>query len=90
MAELADQASREYAAITGDERYLSHPMETIAAADFYGDGYEDCDRRMLRIDKEMELLDWRPERSLHEILTETLGYYHDLYGRPGAAAMVAA
>jgi UDP-apiose/xylose synthase len=84
MAELADEARRVYAEITGDPGYLDHPVETVSSAAFYGDGYEDCDRRMLNIEREMALLDWRPERSLRDILTETLGYYHELYGqRPG-------
>jgi UDP-apiose/xylose synthase len=89
MAELADQARRVYAEITGDERYLEHPMENVSSASFYGEGYEDCDRRMLTIEREMALLDWRPRRSLREVLTETLGHYHKLYGKPREAVIAA-
>lgn len=80
IAELADQMRRVYAKITGDPSYERHPMETISGTDFYGEGYEDCDRRMPKLDKARRLLGWEPRISLEEILIETMSYYHGLYG----------
>lgn len=89
IAELADETRRAYAEITGNPAYLDHPLRHVSSAEFYGGGYEDCDRRMPVIEKEMELLDWRPVHPLRDVLLETLGYYHGLYGartaQPAAA-----
>lgn len=81
IAELAQRMREVYAEITGDASYREHPIEHVSAAELYGDGYEDCDRRMPRTDKARDLLGWVPRASLDEILRETMGYYHALYGR---------
>ncbi len=79
MAELADLMRKIYARITGDDSFLKHPIESVSARDFYGPGYEDCDRRMPRLDKARDLLGWTPSVSLEETLLETMTYYHDHY-----------
>ena len=47
----------------------------ISAREFYGDGYEDSDRRIPNIDKAVRLLDWTPRTSLPEMLLPTMEYY---------------
>ena len=81
MRELAESVRRAFARITGDASYLDHPIEEISAAAFYGEGYEDCDRRVLDISAERARLDWQPHRSLDQLLDETVGYYVERYGR---------
>jgi UDP-apiose/xylose synthase len=79
IAELADLMRRTYADITGDPAYRFHPIESVSSADFYGEGYEDCDRRMPKLDLARELLGWEPRLPLPAILAETMRYYHDTY-----------
>ncbi|MDC0742932.1 NAD-dependent epimerase/dehydratase family protein [Polyangium mundeleinium] len=81
MAELADAMRRTYAVITGSPRYNDHPIVHVSALDFYGTGYEDCDRRMPDTSKAERLLGWRPKRPLSEVLLETMTYYHQHYAR---------
>jgi UDP-apiose/xylose synthase len=56
-------------------------MVHISSEQFYGEGYEDCDRRVPNLDKATELLGWAPEWSLEGTLRETITYYYDLYGK---------
>ena len=85
IRELAEAARNVYAEITGDASYRDHPIKDVTSEEFYGEGYEDCDRRALSIEQEMRLLNWRPKRGVHAILTETLLYYHRRYGNRRAA-----
>lgn len=81
MAELAQMMRRIYAKVTDDPSYESHPMEVVSGQQFYGDGYEDCDRRMPNLDKARKLLGWIPKVSLEEMLTETITYYYEAFGK---------
>ena len=47
----------------------------VSADDFYGEGYEDSDRRIPDISKARKLLGWEPEWKLKELLEETMRYY---------------
>lgn len=80
IAELAQLMREIYAKVSGDRKYLNHPIENISSSIFYGEGYEDCDRRMPKLNKVNDLLGWEPEQPLYEILEETVRYYYDLYG----------
>jgi UDP-apiose/xylose synthase len=80
---LAELMRRTASEITGDASYLSLPLLDVSAVEFYGEGYADSDRRMPRIDRALELLGWRPERGLPEILRHTLEYAFRIHG-PGA------
>lgn len=81
IAELADLMRQIFARITNDSRYCVHPVEHVTAEEFYGVGYEDCDRRMPKLCKAKDLLGWQPEISLADSLEETMQYYYDLYGK---------
>lgn len=83
MAGLADLMRRTYAEITGCAAFNEHPIEYVSSLDFYGEGYEDCDRRMPDLQRAEALLGWSPQISLHETLKETMRYYHDNYGDQG-------
>jgi UDP-apiose/xylose synthase len=90
MAELADRMRRIYADITGDASYMNHPIQSVSGAEFYGPGYEDCDRRMPSIDKARELLGWEPKIKLDDALRTTMVHFHELYGAREAAAFTKA
>lgn len=81
IAELAELMRCCYAEITGDPRYVEHPIEVVDGETFYGKGYEDCDRRMPKLDRAQTLLCWTPRIPLRELLLETMAYYHHQYSR---------
>lgn len=81
IKDLAELMRGVYAEITGDDRYRQHPIEQIAGEKFYGDGYEDCDRRVPAVDKAERMLGWKAKTSLTDTLRVTMQHYHDAYGR---------
>lgn len=80
MAELAERVRTTFARVTGTAEFADHPIIDVTGQDFYGEGYEDSDRRLPTIEREMARLAWRPKRSLDQILEETVRYYWELYG----------
>lgn len=50
---------------------------SVSGEDFYGQGYEDSDRRIPDITKARTLLGWEPRWGLREILEATMRYYAD-------------
>jgi UDP-apiose/xylose synthase len=81
MAQLASLMVETFVAVSGDKSYCDHPIETVSGLEFYGEGYEDCDRRMPNLDAARKMLNWEAQTSLDDILTETVSYYYDLYGQ---------
>ncbi|MCW5699760.1 MAG: NAD-dependent epimerase/dehydratase family protein [Rhodospirillales bacterium] len=81
MIELAHMMRDIMAEVSGDAGYRHHPLLQVTSAQFYGPGYEDCDRRMLDISREQALLDWTPKIPVREVLRETIAYYYGLYGK---------
>jgi nucleoside-diphosphate-sugar epimerase len=51
----------------------------VASKEFYGEGYEDSDRRIPDITKAKSLLRWEPQWSLKEMLQTTMAYYVSLH-----------
>ncbi|MFV1994633.1 MAG: bifunctional UDP-4-keto-pentose/UDP-xylose synthase [Verrucomicrobiales bacterium] len=47
----------------------------VSAEEFYGKGYEDCDRRIADISKAQNLLGWNPEFALREVVANTMEYF---------------
>ena len=86
MAELADRMRRTYAKITGDSSFLEHPIVNVSSEEFYGEGYEDCDRRMPDTTKAESLLGWKPQMPLDDILLETMTYFHKHYTESDSGA----
>jgi UDP-apiose/xylose synthase len=79
IVQLAEMMREAYARVSGDPSFRTHPMAQISSREFYGEGYEDCDRRMPNIEKARTLLGWEPTRSLPEILEETVAFYYTRY-----------
>jgi len=87
IAELADLMRKAYAEITGDPSYEEHPIVEVSADEFYGPGYEDCDRRMPDLENARRALGWTPRWSLRNLLLETMKDFHDTYAAESPAAM---
>lgn len=79
MRELAFAMREAYAEMLGDPSYLHHPVIDVSAEEFYGPGYEDCDRRMPDLSQAEECLGWTPSRNLRDILLPTMQDYHNRY-----------
>jgi UDP-apiose/xylose synthase len=47
----------------------------VSADEFYGQGYEDSDRRIPDITKAKTLLGWEPRYPMAELLERTMQYY---------------
>lgn len=83
MRALAELMREIFAEITGDAKYLNHPIVDVSGEEFYGPGYEDCDRRMPDLTQAHTLLDWYPKRNLREILLPTMRDYFTRYADIG-------
>ena len=81
MSDLAELMRQTYADITGDASFRKHPIEEISSQKFYGEGYEDCDRRVPNVEKAERLLGWEAKTSLEDTLRITMQYYYETYGR---------
>lgn len=75
MRALAETMRDIYAEITGDPGYRDHPIVDVSGEEFYGPGYEDCDRRMPDLTQATTRLGWHPKRNLREILLPTMRDY---------------
>ncbi|MBK8804834.1 MAG: NAD-dependent epimerase/dehydratase family protein [Fibrobacteres bacterium] len=62
-----------------DPSILELPLQEVSASAFYGEGYEDSDRRMPSIAQAKRILDWEPHLGLDEALISTLTDYHQRF-----------
>lgn len=72
LAELMRAIYREHFRKPGVP--LSEIVE-VSGLQFYGEGYEDCDRRIPDCSKARELLGWTPKTAIEELLFRTMLYY---------------
>ena len=84
--DLADMMRRTYAEVSGNPAYRTHPIIEVTGLEFYGEGYEDCDRRVPNVDKARRLLGWEPQYRLEETIRHTARYFYEGYGRVFEAA----
>jgi UDP-apiose/xylose synthase len=76
IEDLANLMIDLYQNITG--KNFEHGVENVDNLDFYGEGYEDCDRRIPDISK-LEKVGWVPKYNLKETFRQTLDYYFKNY-----------
>jgi len=74
IRELAVLMRDIYARHFSDGGKLPEIVDVDAKA-FYGEGYEDSDRRIPDIDKARRLLGWSPKTTLPDMLLPTMDYY---------------
>ena len=48
---------------------------SVSSQEFYGEGYEDCDRRIADVTKAKTLLDWQPQFGVDEVIFKTMEYF---------------
>jgi UDP-apiose/xylose synthase len=81
MAELAKSMVGIWKEIA-PEKMRNRPepqIKSVSAQKFYGEGYEDCDRRVPDITKARSKLGWNPKVSLDNALRLTMQAYLDQY-----------
>jgi nucleoside-diphosphate-sugar epimerase len=62
---------------------------SVSGEEFYGRGYEDCDRRIPDISKARKLLGWEPRYELRPLLTKTMAYFVERHRASQAVGMFA-
>jgi UDP-apiose/xylose synthase len=77
IAALARLMADLYERKTGIVRGAFKDVDSLT---FYGEGYDDCDRRVPDIAKAQRLLGWRPSMSLEDVFSSSMDYYIDTYG----------
>lgn len=84
IARLADMMGTIYNELY-PQKCIVPKTVTVSAGEFYGKGYEDCDRRMPDISKARELFAWQPDINLDRALRETISSYIEYYRKENAA-----
>ena len=82
MAELMRQI---YAAKFWDKAIPLPEIVSVPGEAFYGEGYDDSDRRIPDITKATRLLRWNPVWSVRDALETSMQYYVSEYGKTRAA-----
>jgi UDP-apiose/xylose synthase len=78
IAELAGMMIREYEKLRPDSTG-SHSAVSVSGTEFYGEGYEDSDRRVPDISLISSLLTWRPRTDLATAIRRTMAAYLETY-----------
>jgi nucleoside-diphosphate-sugar epimerase len=55
----------------------------VYSKEFYGEGYQDIDRRVPAVNKAREIIGWKPKTDLDTALKNTLEYYLETSLKPG-------
>ncbi|KAK8939688.1 hypothetical protein KSP40_PGU002185 [Platanthera guangdongensis] len=78
VKQLAEIMTEVYSKVTG-EPPLEVPTIDISSEEFYGEGYDDSDKRIPDMTIINRQLGWNPKTSLHDLLDSTLTYQHKTY-----------
>jgi len=76
---LAASMRRIWAELRQDPSILAIPTRDVPAREFYGEGYDDSDRRLPSIRNARERLGWEPVADLETSLRLALSDYHERF-----------
>eukprot|EP00041_Stephanoeca_diplocostata_P016121 m.313919 g.313919 ORF g.313919 m.313919 type:complete len:455 (+) comp20262_c0_seq3:364-1728(+) len=66
-------------------RVVSDPpspeIVSVTSSEFYGEGYEDCDRRIADISKIRAVLGWEPTSTMDDVIRQTMKYFVEKHRR---------
>jgi UDP-apiose/xylose synthase len=79
IAELARKMIAIYKEIRPELSHCEFEIKSVSGREFYGEGYEDSDRRVPDITKARMLLGWEPGIGLDEGLRTTIASYVEQY-----------
>lgn len=80
IADLAVRMIAQFKQLNPASATHHYALETVSAAAFYGEGYEDSDRRVPDILNAQKFLEWSPRTNLHDTLRLTMDAYIKQYG----------
>jgi len=75
IRQMAEMMREIYAEKFRDSNIPLPRIATVSGEEFYGEGYDDSDRRIPDITKARTLLGWEPRWRFRELLEETMRYY---------------
>ncbi|GAY63420.1 hypothetical protein WN944_027682 [Citrus x changshan-huyou] len=78
VRQLAEMMTEVYAKVSG-EAALEEPTVDVSSKEFYGEGYDDSDKRIPDMTIINQQLGWNPKTSLWDLLESTLTYQHRTY-----------
>ncbi|XP_020582212.1 UDP-D-apiose/UDP-D-xylose synthase 2-like [Phalaenopsis equestris] len=78
VKQLAEIMTQVYSKVSG-EPPLEVPTIDVSSEEFYGEGYDDSDKRIPDMTIINRQLGWNPKTSLHDLLDSTMTYQHKTY-----------
>ncbi|KAF8396478.1 hypothetical protein HHK36_018101 [Tetracentron sinense] len=78
VKQLAEMMTEVYSKVSG-EPTLEVPTVDVSSKEFYGEGYDDSDKRIPDMTIINKQLGWNPKTSLWDLLESTLTYQHRTY-----------
>ncbi|KAF1882996.1 hypothetical protein Lal_00003178 [Lupinus albus] len=78
VKQLAEMMTQVYSKVSG-EPSLESPTIDVSSKEFYGEGYDDSDKRIPDMTIINKQLGWNPKTSLWDLLESTLTYQHRTY-----------
>jgi len=86
VKELAHKLKEMFVSHPATEHYKKYSeIREISSQEYYGNGYQDTNRRNPSIEKAKKILSWEPEVDLDTALKKTLDYYLDANDFTGKA-----
>uniref|UniRef100_A0A0V0I6J1 UDP-glucuronate decarboxylase n=2 Tax=Solanum TaxID=4107 RepID=A0A0V0I6J1_SOLCH len=86
VRQLAEMMTKVYSKVSG-ESSLETPTIDVSSKEFYGEGYDDSDKRIPDMTIINKQLAWNPKTSLWDLLESTLTYQHRTYAEAIKQAM---
>ncbi|KAM7522454.1 hypothetical protein LguiA_012356 [Lonicera macranthoides] len=80
VRQLAEMMAQVYSKVSG-EASLEKPTIDVSSKEFYGEGYDDSDKRIPDMTIINRQLGWNPKTSLWDLLESTLTYQHRTYAQ---------
>ncbi|WZZ56833.1 hypothetical protein YC2023_056940 [Brassica napus] len=78
VRQLAEMMTKVYSKVSG-ETAIESPTIDVSSKEFYGEGYDDSDKRIPDMTIINRQLGWNPKTSLWDLLESTLTYQHRTY-----------
>ncbi|KAF8395325.1 hypothetical protein HHK36_019268 [Tetracentron sinense] len=78
VKQLAEMMTEVYSKVSG-EPIIEVPTVDVSSKEFYGEGYDDSDKRIPDMTIINKQLGWNPKTSLWDLLESTLTYQHRTY-----------
>ncbi|PPR83059.1 hypothetical protein GOBAR_AA37656 [Gossypium barbadense] len=87
VRQLAEMMTKVYAKVSGKPS-LESPTIDVSSKEFYGEGYDDSDKRIPDMTIINRQLGWNPKTTLWDLLESTLTYQHRTYAEAIKKSMV--